>query len=207
MKRWVTQTTITHHRCIDCGATCSSKPSQGMTRERYGRELLNYAIYHLIQLHVSQYKLAGILQRLFSYPLSQQTITRMKNKAAKFYKETFEQIKRSLVRGHLIHADETRIGLKGRASYVWVFASMEAVVYIWSPTRGGETPHEFLRDFKGVLVSDFFSSYSSIPCVQQKCLIHLLRDLNECVLKEPFNEELRLLTIVLLQWCSQSSRL
>jgi RNase_H superfamily/Transposase IS66 family len=143
MKRWVTQTTITHHRCIDCGATCSSKPSQGMTRERYGRELLNYAIYHLIQLHVSQYKLAGILQRLFSYPLSQQTITRMKNKAAKFYKETFEQIKRSLVRGHLIHADETRIGLKGRASYVWVFASMEAVVYIWSPTRGAKHPMSF----------------------------------------------------------------
>jgi len=118
----------------------------------------------------------------------------MKDKAAQYYRGTLEQIKKALVQGQLVHADETHIGLKGRGSYVWVFTSMEAVVYIWSTTRGGDTPQQFLRDFKGVLVSDFFSAYSSISCSQQKCLIHLLRDLNESVLKEPFNNELRLLT-------------
>jgi hypothetical protein len=29
-----------------------------------------------------------------------------------------------------------------------------------------------------------------VPCEQQKCLIHLMRDINEDVLKHPFNEEL-----------------
>ena len=29
-----------------------------------------------------------------------------------------------------------------------------------------------------------------MPCPQQKCLIHLMRDINEDVLKHPFNEEL-----------------
>ena len=29
-----------------------------------------------------------------------------------------------------------------------------------------------------------------MPCQQQKCLIHLMRDINEDVLKHPFNEEL-----------------
>ena len=29
-----------------------------------------------------------------------------------------------------------------------------------------------------------------MPCQQQKCLIHLIRDINEEVLKHPFNEEL-----------------
>jgi hypothetical protein len=138
--------------------------------------------------------LAGIIQRLFGYPLAQQTINRMKDRAAEYYKGTFDQIKKSLVKGELIHADETRIGLKGRASYVWVFTSMEEVAYIWSETREGDTPQCFLRDFNGVLVSDFFSAYDSIECAHQKCLIHLLRDLNESIHKEPFNEELRLLT-------------
>ena len=47
-----------------------------------------------------------------------------------------------------------------------------------------------LAGFKGVLVSDFYSAYDSIPCRQQKCLIHLMRDINEDLLKQPFNEEL-----------------
>jgi hypothetical protein len=47
-----------------------------------------------------------------------------------------------------------------------------------------------LGDFKGVLVSDFYAGYDTIDCVQQKCLIHLLRDINEDVLKQPYNEEM-----------------
>ena len=50
---------------------------------------------------------------------------------------------------------------------------------------------EKLKEFKGVLVSDFYAAYDSIQCPQQKCLIHLLRDLDGDLHKQPFNEELR----------------
>ena len=40
-------------------------------------------------------------------------------------------------------------------------------------------------------MSDFYAGYDSINCAQQKCLIHLLRDINEDVLKEPFNNEMK----------------
>jgi hypothetical protein len=39
-------------------------------------------------------------------------------------------------------------------------------------------------------VSDFYGAYDAIPCRQQKCLIHLMRDINDNILKHPFNEEL-----------------
>jgi len=48
-----------------------------------------------------------------------------------------------------------------------------------------------LKDFTGVLVSDFYAAYDGIQCPQQKCLIHLIRDLNDAVLKYPFDEELK----------------
>ena len=70
---------------------------------------------------------------------------------------------------------------------------MEEVIYLWSATREGKVAEEFLSGFNGVLVSDFYSAYDSISCAQQKCLIHLIRDLNEDVLKEPFNEEMKTL--------------
>ena len=47
-----------------------------------------------------------------------------------------------------------------------------------------------LNGFSGVLISDFFAAYESVECAQQKCLIHLMRDINELVLKNPFNSEL-----------------
>ena len=50
---------------------------------------------------------------------------------------------------------------------------------------------EILKDFKGVLVSDFYAAYDSIDCPQQKCLIHLMRDLNDDMLKNPYDDELR----------------
>ena len=47
------------------------------------------------------------------------------------------------------------------------------------------------NNFAGVLVSDFYPAYEGIQCSQQKCLIHLIRDLNDDLLKHPFDEELK----------------
>jgi Transposase IS66 family len=40
------------------------------------------------------------------------------------------------------------------------------------------------------LISDFYASYDTVDCMQQKYLVHLLRDINDDVLKQPFNEEM-----------------
>ena len=74
---------------------------------------------------------------------------------------------------------------------MWVFTSMEDVIYIWSETREGYIATEFLKEFSGVLVSDFYSAYDSVGCPQQRCLIHLMRDLNSDIYKEPFNQEIK----------------
>jgi hypothetical protein len=48
-----------------------------------------------------------------------------------------------------------------------------------------------LAGFRGVLVSDFFSAYASVGCPQQKCLLPFLRDVNEDLQKNPFDEEFK----------------
>jgi hypothetical protein len=58
-------------------------------------------------------------------------------------------------------------------------------------TREGDFLKEKLRGFNGVLVSDFCAAYDSIKCIKQKCLIHLIRDMNEDILKNPFDHELK----------------
>jgi len=56
-------------------------------------------------------------------------------------------------------------------------------VYLYKPTREGEFLRELLKSFHGVLVSDFYSAYDAIECPQQKCLIHLIRDINQELLR------------------------
>jgi hypothetical protein len=47
---------------------------------------------------------------------------------------------------------------------------------------------------KGILVTDFYAAYDTIDCPQQKCLIHLIRDLNDDLLKNPFDNEFKEIT-------------
>jgi hypothetical protein len=113
--------------------------------------------------------------------------------AAEYYKPTLGQIKRRVVLGDLLHADETKVKLQKDTGYVWVFTSMEEVFFHYRPTREGEFLHELLQDFHGVLVSDFYTAYDSLPCPQQKCLIHLIRDLNDDLRSHSYDEEYKVL--------------
>ncbi len=90
-----------------------------------------------------------------------------------------------------MHADETEVSIQGIKSYVWVFTSLEEVLYVYSPTREGDILDEILQGFKGVLVSDYYGAYDSVPCLQQKCLIHLIRDMNDDLFKNQFDEDYR----------------
>ena len=68
-------------------------------------------------------------------------------------------------------------------------------VYILAESREGEIVQELLKGFNGVLVSDFYAAYDAIACPQQKCLIHLMRDLNEEILNNPFDEEMKSIAV------------
>jgi hypothetical protein len=85
--------------------------------------------------------------------------------------------------------------VKGQAAYVWVFTNLREVAYLYADTREAEVLHATLTGFRGVLVSDFYAAYDSLDCPQQKCLIHLLRDLNDEILKHPYDEEMKQLAV------------
>jgi hypothetical protein len=48
-----------------------------------------------------------------------------------------------------------------------------------------------LKPFSGVLITDFYAAYDSVNCPQQKCLLHLMRDLNEDLRRNPFDGEFK----------------
>jgi hypothetical protein len=73
--------------------------------------------------------------------------------------------------------------------YVWVFTDGKYVVFKLTETREATMAHEFLVDYHGVLIADFYPGYDSMRCQQQKCWVHLIRDLNDDLWGAPFDTE------------------
>ena len=111
----------------------------------------------------------------------------------RYYQGTYNRLLEKILSGNLIHTDETDVTVQeGGKGYVWMLTNMEEVIYMYRKTREGDFLHELLKDFHGVLVSDFYAAYDSLPCKQQKCLIHLIRDINTDVKANPWDEDSKL---------------
>ena len=107
---------------------------------------------------------------------------------------TSKLLRAKILSGKVLHIDETEVTLDTGKGTVWVFTNLEEVMYLYRPNREADFLHEMLKDFRGALVSDFYAGYDSLPCPQQKCLIHLIRDMNQELLANPFDEELQSVT-------------
>jgi predicted RecB family nuclease len=179
---------------VSCCPACQAFtpwPKEFWDRTTYGRNLVAFSIYEIIELCVSQRSVTKTLNSLFGFQMDEIVVRRFKRRGAEYYKETRGRLLAEMVNGNLIHADETRIRLHGKTAYVWVFATFREVLYFYSETREGSLAQNALAGFKGVLVSDFYAAYDSIPCPQQKCLLHLMRDLNDDVLDNPYDESIK----------------
>jgi len=176
--------------CPACRAF-SPWPKEFSDRTTYGRNLAAFSIFEIIELCVSQRSVTQTLNRLFGFGMNEKVVARFKQRGAEYYRETRKNILAGMVKGNLIHADETRIRLHAKTAYVWVFVTFSEVVYFYSETREGSLVQSALGEFKGVLVSDFYAAYDSLPCPQQKCLLHLMRDLNDAVLDNPYDKDVK----------------
>lgn len=219
VKKWITRIIVRRFQCTKCRKTFAPdeyivlirkimgyapKDNEALpfiranlplpdykTGEKYGHGVLAWVMYQVIGQRQSQENVTAGLNDIFGYGFNQINIAHMKYRAAEFYRDTYEEIKRGVQTGRLVHIDETRVSVKGITGYVWVFTNLEEVLYVYSDSREGEILGEFLKDFKGIMVTDFYTAYDSVPCLQQRCLIHLVRDFNDDLFKNPFDGEFK----------------
>ena len=177
--------------CIKCQRLVRPPGTTEFAFRKYGINLRAFAAYQLIQLRISGITVAKSLNQLFHFNVTGSNISTFKSDFARLYTKTIEESIERITRGPLVHADETKARMIGKSGFVWVLASLEDVVFLYSDTREGDMVHALLKDFRGVLISDFYAVYDAFKCPQQKCLIHLMRDINDDMHRYPYDEELR----------------
>ena len=189
IKRRVVECHSTVHLCSACGK--AFVPDQHLRLNPHFHALKSWAMYHRMVCRLSCGRISDLLWEFFGFHVNRSQLHQIQSEMAEYYQPTYRKLMKSLLSGNLLHVDETQVKLRTGKGYVWVFASLETVVFMFKPTREGEFLQELLKDFRGVLVSDFFAAYESVECPKQKCLVHLIRDINQDLLSNPFDEELK----------------
>jgi predicted RecB family nuclease len=192
IRRKIIKVTTLTHECRGCGKVFVPERYQRLAKHFHG--LMSWAIYEHVVHRNSCTMLEEMARDYFGLAVCQQEVTRFKPIMARYYRPCSDRLFAKILSGDVLHIDETEVKLRTGKAYVWVFATAEEVVYMLRPTREGDFLVELLKDFHGVLVSDFYAAYDAINCPQQKCLIHLIRDINQELLNNSFDTELHSVT-------------
>jgi hypothetical protein len=196
IKRWITKYNANYHNCRKCGKSYIPKKYKDI-RIKYGHNLISWVIYQNIVNAISFEKIEKTLADSFQISIGKVGSGNsyyFKTIASDYYSRAYKRLVTSISGWKIIHMDETKVRVKGETGYVWVFTNMTDVFYIYTETRKTDFIPDLIKNFDGVLISDFYKGYDSLKCKQQKCLIHLVRDINDALFKHQQDEELIFIT-------------
>lgn len=189
ISRKITKYLSGRYKCTYCRSIFTIEDFKKL--EKYGHGLTCFIVYFNVALILPIRRIQDSLLDLFGMPLTTGTIQWLKKRAALYYEDTYKELVERIRKSDFVAVDETQVQIGKEKKYVWIFTNMEDVVFAYSETREGSFLKDFLAGFCRVLVSDFYAVYDSINCPQQKCLVHLIRDMNDDLLKNPFSEEFK----------------
>ena len=156
----------------------------------FGHRFQAWVLYLRISLRLPYRVINQTLDDLFGEGLSDATIVRFLGYLSGYYEAMEKKFLDQMLSGPVLHVDETRLNIQGEDQYVWVITDGKHVVFKLTDTRETSMVRELLKDYQGILVSDFYAGYDAVPCRQQKCLVHLIRALNDDLWSNPYDLEL-----------------
>lgn len=175
--------------CPICNNSYASLKYREISRGLYGHNLMAWVVYQRVEIQLSFSKIISSLHGLINEQIRSATGVVFIQRFSEYYLETENEIVKRLLESSFIHVDETTVNILGENQYVWVLSSNKYVLLKLTQHRDVSFVKELLNGYSGVLISDFFAGYDSVDCLQQKCWVHLIRDLNNDLWKNPFDKE------------------
>lgn len=178
--------------CPQCGRYYIPPTIRRLQGRIFGHAFQAWAVHQHVALRLPYSAISQTAEDLFSESLSKASITGFVRQFAEEYGRTERLLAKRILDGLFVHVDETRINVKGVDEYVWVLTNGKEVMFRRTQTRESAFIQTLLDSYGGTLISDFYAGYDAVECRQQKCLVHLIRDLNDDLWKNPFNQEYEL---------------
>jgi len=185
--------TITEHIFLErCCPGCGKRwtPTVDLSGQVVGQSRLGVGLVSLIATMRSEWRLPvrSIQQYLASVHalvLSTGAIHGALGQVARAGQDAVAQTLAAIRAGPVVHGDETGWRECGRNRFIWSFSTPTHRYYACGSREKGMVDTVLGADFHGVLVSDFYAAYDHYAGVQQKCWVHLLRDVRDLVHQHP----------------------
>jgi predicted RecB family nuclease len=191
VKKWITKFDSYRYKCLKCGNVFSSEARSRGGQYRYGHALMSWCVYSNFFCGMNMSRVRMALGDMFDIFVDDSRMIRSRRFMAAEYEGLYCAILESILKEKVLHVDETSVRLRGLNGYVWVLVGIDKAYYFYRPSREGSFLQEMLHSFSGVLISDFYVAYDSLPCEQQKCLVHIVRDIDDDLLKNPLDTQLK----------------
>jgi predicted RecB family nuclease len=190
IKKKITEYIGTHGYCSQCHRAYAPPDIRKYGANRlYGNGFKAFLVYQRVALRLPYESIGEVMEEQFGEKTSPKNYANFWNDFSEYHVETEALITKRLLESPIVHADETAVSIRGVTQYVWVFTDGKHVIFKLRETRNARIVHELLNGYDGTLISDFYPGYDSIECNQQKCWVHLIRDLNHDLWAAPFDTE------------------
>jgi hypothetical protein len=146
--------------CTKCSHQYATSSLNEYSRNQlYRHGFRAWNVYQRVALRMPYESIVEMLEEQFHEKTPGTSIPNFIRDFACYYAKTEESITQRLLESPFIHADETPINIRGVNQYVWVFTDGKYVVFKLRETREATIAHEFLADYHGVLISDFYPGF------------------------------------------------
>jgi len=175
--------------CGVCATTCV--PPLDLSADTVGHSHLGHRLVSLITYlrtvgRLPMQSIQGLLAAQFGLEMSVGALSEVLHRVARQGQRSYEGLAEALRGSAYVHADETGWRENGQNGYVWSFSTPSVRYFVYDKSRGHQVPKTTLgEEFRGVLVSDFYSGYHYYLGLHQRCWVHLLRDVRELKKKYP----------------------
>ena len=125
-------------------------------------------------------KIKEVFQGLSGLKISEGAISQALGRLSGWLKTETGHILEMIRESSHLHMDETGWKVNGKSHWLWAAVNDKLAYYTIDRSRGSKVAKDILGEaFKGTLITDFYSAYNKLSAKQQKCLVHLLREMRE----------------------------
>ena len=126
-------------------------------------------------------KIRVCLQQMGGLTISEGAFPQALQRVARWLGVETQELLASIRASPAAHVDETGWKVTGVNHWLWAFVTEKLAYYRIDRSRGSLVPKEVLGErYKGIVISDFYSAYNRLKVRQQKCWVHLLREMRTC---------------------------
>lgn len=187
-------TCFKRHRyyCRRCRQVVTAPPApEEIPQSHLGPQVLTHALL-LKYVHGLPFnKIRTCFQQFAHLTVSEGALAQTLQRMAHWLQVETDALREAIRTSPATHVDETGWKLTGINHWLWAFVTDRLAYVRIDRSRGSGVPKDVLgEDYAGIVVSDFHSAYNRLKGPQQKCWVHLLRELRDCA-KTEVSEEYR----------------